>query len=212
MKDTETDKGEESSHKEHKERHAAMKKMMIAIGCATMVAVFVGGCILIPVGWECESENVVSERKGESGQKEKIVHKKMHLNLLVLGPNPDGGLFGTTYFLYSRFDHRTTDDSSEIWSFGHFPMLQYDQWPDIKDIPGSDRWAYSKDEFLTNEDAKLRLRLWSKKDGLVYDREFDSVDRLKPWEPAARVGWIQVNDRKGKVLVNVVTGDESRED
>ena len=29
MKNTETDNGEESSRKEHKERHAEMKKMMV---------------------------------------------------------------------------------------------------------------------------------------------------------------------------------------
>jgi len=82
---------------------------------------------LIPCGWECEGEKIVAGRKDESGQTEKIIHKKMHLNLFVLGLNPEGGLFGTTYFLYSRFDCRTSDASSEIWSFGHFPMLQYDQ-------------------------------------------------------------------------------------
>ena len=52
--------------------------------------------------------------------------------------------------------------------------------------------------------------LWQS--SLVYDHEFDSVDRLKPWEPMAKVGWIQVNDRKGRVLVNVITGDETREE
>ena len=60
-----------------------MKKMMMAFGCA-VVSCFVGGCILIPCGWECESEKVVADRKDESGQTEKIIHKKMHLNLFVL--------------------------------------------------------------------------------------------------------------------------------
>jgi len=54
------------------------------------------------------------------------------------------------------------------------------------------------------------LRIWSKKDDLVYDREFDAVDRYKSWEVTDRVEWIQVNDRKGKVLVNVITEDEVR--
>ena len=181
----------------------------MAIGCA-VISCCVEGCILIPCGWECESEKVVADRKDESGQTEKIIHKKMHLNLFVLGLNPEGGLFGTTHFLYSRFDCRTSDDSSEIWPFGHFPMLQYDQWPYVKNIPGTDRWAYSNNEILSAEDVKLRLRIWAKKDGLVYDCEFDAVDRYKSWEVTDRVEWIQVNDRKGKVLVNVITGDEVR--
>lgn len=57
--------------------------MMKALGCA-VVSCCVEGCILIPCGWECESEKVVADRKDESGQTEKIIHKKMHLNLSVL--------------------------------------------------------------------------------------------------------------------------------
>ena len=90
-----------------------MKKLMMALCCVAMVALFVGGCILIPCGYECESERIVAKREGESGQTQEIVHKKMHLNLFVLGLNPEGGLFGTTYFLYSRFDYRANGNSSE---------------------------------------------------------------------------------------------------
>ena len=41
---------------------------MKALCCAAMVALFVGGCILIPCGYECESEGIVAKREGESGQ------------------------------------------------------------------------------------------------------------------------------------------------
>ena len=69
-----------------------MKKMMMTALFAAMVALFVGGCILIPCGYECESERIVAKREGESGQTQEIVHKKMHLNLFVLGLNPEGYL------------------------------------------------------------------------------------------------------------------------
>ncbi len=169
---------------------------------------FASGCILIPCGWECESEKVVAERKTESGQTEKIVHKKMHLNLFVLGLNPEGGLFGTTYFLYSRFDYRAHGDSSEIWSFEHFPMLEYDQWPAVYDLPGTDRWLYETRNWLSADDMEMRLRIWSNNDGLVYDRCFDRVDCNRPWEKTDTPHWIQVNDRVGKIRVNVINGDD----
>ena len=132
---------------------------MKALCCAAMVALFVGGCILIPCGYECESERIVAKREGESGQTQEIVHKKMHLNLFVLGLNPEGGLFGTTYFLYSRFDYRANGNSSEIWAFGHFPLLNYDQWPAVYDLPGTDRWAYITSKVLSADDMEMRLRI-----------------------------------------------------
>ena len=49
---------------------------MMALWCAAMLALFVGGCILIPCGYECESERIVAKREGESGQTQEIVHKK----------------------------------------------------------------------------------------------------------------------------------------
>ena len=186
-----------------------MKKMMKAVGFVAMVVLFVGGCILIPCGWECESERVVAKRQGESGQTEEIVHKKMHLNLLVLGLNPEGGLCGETYELYSRFDYRANGDSSEIWSFGHFPMLNYDQWPYVFDLPGTDRWAYITSKILSADDMKMRLRIWSNQDGLIYDESFDRVDRNVLWEKTDNPHIIQVNDRSGKVYINVITGEES---
>ena len=136
-----------------------MRKLMKALCCAAMVALFVGGCILIPCGYECESERIVAKREGESGQTQEIVHKKMHLNLFVLGLNPEGGLFGTTYFLYSRFDYRANGNSSEIWAFGHFPLLNYDQWPAVYDLPGTDRWAYITSKVLSADDMEMRLRI-----------------------------------------------------
>ena len=46
---------------------------MMALWCAAMLALFVGGCILIPCGYECESERIVAKREGESGQTQEIV-------------------------------------------------------------------------------------------------------------------------------------------
>ena len=178
------------------ERKTAMKKMMLALCCAAMVALFVGGCILIPCGYECESERIVAKREGESGQTQEIVHKKMHLNLFVLGLNPEGGLFGTTYFLYSRFDYRANGNSSEIWAFGHFPLLNYDQWPAVCDLPGTDRWAYITSKVLSADDME-------------YDESFDRVDRNVLWEKTDNPHIIQVNDRSGKVYINVIAGEES---
>ena len=185
-----------------------MRKLMMVLGCAAMVALFVGGCILIPCGYECESERIVAKREGESGQTQEIVHKKMHLNLFVLGLNPEGGLFGTTYFLYSRFDYRANGNSSEIWAFGHFPLLNYDQWPAVYDLPGTDRWAYITRKILSADDMEMRLRIWSDQDGLIYDESFDRVDRNVLWEKTDNPHIIQVNDRSGKVYINVITGEE----
>ncbi len=170
---------------------------MMALWCAAMLALFVGGCILIPCGYECESERIVAKREGESGQTQEIVHKKMHLNLFVLGLNPEGGLFGTTYFLYSRFDYRANGNSSEIWAFGHFPLLNYD------------RWAYITSKVLSADDMEMRLRIWSDQDGLIYDESFDRVDRNVLWEKTDNPHIIQVNDRSGKVYINVIAGEES---
>lgn len=176
-----------------------------------LVVCFAGGCLMIPYGSTCESERIVANRLDEAGNvREQIVHRKMHLDIAVLGLNPEGGLCGTSYFLYSRFVHVADGKRSGIWAFGHFPMLNYDQWPNIESLAGTDRWVYVTTKVLSADDLKMRLRIWSKKDGLVYDRNFGKVDRSVPWEQTDDTNWIRVNDRSGKVLINVMTGEEQR--
>ena len=179
---------------------------------AVMAGHLAGGCLLIPYGYTCESERVVAERKDDTGKvREQIVHRKMHLDIAVIGPNPEGGLSNSTYFLYSRFAHVADGKRSGIWAFGHFPMLNYDQWPYVASLPGTDRWIYVTSDILSADDIKIRMRIWSKKDGLVCDRTFGKVDRAVPWEPTDDPNWIRVNDRSGAVVVNVTTGKISRQ-
>ncbi len=85
---------------------------------AVMAGHLVGGCLLIPYGYTCESERVVAERKDDTGKvREQIVHRKMHLDIAVIGPNPEGGLSNSTYFLYSRFAHVADGKRSGIWAY-----------------------------------------------------------------------------------------------
>ena len=174
-----------------------------------MAGLLSGGCLMIPYGYSCEKESVVAKRENAAGKVEaQILHRKMHLEILILGLNPDGGLCNTSYFLYSRFAHVTDGKRSGIWSFGHFPMLVYDQWPNITSIPRTDCWAYATEKILSVDDVKLRLRIWSEGKGLVYDRTFKRVDRNTPWAMSDEPEWIRVNDRAGNVLINVLTGKE----
>jgi hypothetical protein len=55
---------------------------------------------------------------------------------------------------------------------------------------------------------EMRLRIWSDQDGLIYDESFDRVDRNVLWEKTDNPHIIQVNDRSGKVYINVITGEE----
>ena len=69
------------------------------------------------------------------------------------------------------------------------------------------RYIYQHKD-LSADDMEMRLRIWSDQNGLIYEESFDRVDRDVPWEKTDNPHIKQVNDRSGKVYINVITGEE----
>ena len=179
------------------------REAMRAAWLAPLIAV-AGGCVLIPTGTDTASTEVIGKRTDADGRvNEKIVHYDKRLNYVYFGITPEG-LYGSSYFGYSRYAAITGEGESPIWAMEHFPSLA---WTDVKTavpIPDSDRWIIIETSGCTIDEYDICLIVFSVKEGKILRHRVEHVRRYAPPGVPSVIGgfWIEGRDDLRYLLIH----------
>ena len=209
-----------------KQENQSILPLFIAVGLMFFMFSF-SGCVLIPVGCETDSREVIGARADSEGKVcEQIVHYEKRLNFVAIGITPEG-LVASSYWRYSRYAAVTPTSKRAIWSMEHFPSLAWTQVNTAIPIPDSDRWITFEhnDSWtpFTRIDCKpdendIYLIVFSVRKGKIVRHRFRHVKRDSPRDAKTLVGWLyiegnsdlsclRVHETDMITLVNTVTGE-----
>ena len=179
------------------------------------------GCIMIPVGCDTYSREVIGARADANGKVcEQIVHCNKRLVFIALGITPRG-LVACDYFGYSRYVAMTEKSEKGIWAMEHFPSLAWTRVNFAVPIPDSDRWITTEDNSETADEQDICLVVFSVRKGKIVRHRFKHALRYLPRDAKVVIGGciegnadlsiLRVHEKDKITRVNTVTGEIATE-
>lgn len=190
-----------------------MRKILLVL-CAIMP--LLNGCVMIPTGCDTASTETIGKRFDAEGRVcERIVHYDKKLNFVYFGLTSEG-LWGSSYFGYSRYAAITGNEKRDIRAMEHFPSLAWTRVKTAIPIPDSDRWITFEENECKKHEWDIYLIVFSVRDGKIVRQRFEHVKRYAPkssiacWcfiEGNADLGWLRVHETDKITRVNTKTGE-----
>ena len=194
---------------------------MFILAVCTLSMLLLSGCIMIPVGCDTYSREVIGARADANGKVcEQIVHYNKRLFFIAIGITPRG-LVASDYFGYSRYVAMTEKSEKGIWAMEHFPSLAWTRVNFAVPIPDSDRWITTEDKSETADEQDICLVVFSVRKGKIVRHRFKHALRYLPRDAKIVIGGciegnadlsiLRVHEKDKITRVNTVTGEITTE-
>lgn len=193
-----------------------LKKHLMYVAGMMILMLVCNGCVIIPVGWDTYSKNVIGARADSEGNVcEQIVHYNKRLKFIAIGITPEGPIVGS-YFDYSRYAAMNRNSTKAIWAMEHFPSLAATRVTWAHPIPNSDRWITCEENGCTEDEVDITLIVFSVKNGKILRHRFEHAKRCGPRdakticyyiEGNADLSCLRVHEKDKITRVNTVTGE-----